>query len=251
MSNGDGAAWKIFNRDTEAGRLLSKLYGVAPRVSYPEPRRRRSTAAIEKADDDDDGGGGAPMRSWKTTCTVHSRDKKAEEERELERRKNFERALSLAVPRVGRNAAPANGTSRGANIDLIPRRKTEAVCRSTVDEAVNKKRMYRPPRSREISTDEEKARLQRMMSGDSNSPPHATKSGRAKSDAVQTPGTMFDQLLSEIHERRQHQLAMDEMGAGDDTRATTANEIRERLKHLKRLDPQRALTVAQELNEPT
>jgi hypothetical protein len=246
MSNGDGTAWKIFNRDTEAGRLLSKLYGVAPRVSYPEPRRRRSTATIKKADDDDDDEGGAPMRSWKTTCTVHSRNKKAEEEKEHERKKNIARALSLAVPKVGRNTTTAGGASRSEKVDLIPRRKTEAVCRNTIDEAVDKKRMYRPPRSREISTDEEKARLQRMMSGDSRSPPNATKSSRAKSDAVQTPATMFDQLLSEINERSQHQLAMDEMGAGDDTRDTTANEIRERLEHLKRLDPQRALAVAKE-----
>ncbi|KAL3807296.1 hypothetical protein ACHAXA_002803 [Cyclostephanos tholiformis] len=251
MSNGESTAWKIFNRDTEAGRLLSKLYGVAPRVSYPEPRRR--TAAIVKvaAVNDDDHEGGASMRLWKTTCTVHGRDKKAEEAKELERKKNFARALSLAVPRVGRNPTTIDGASRREKIDLIPRRKTEAVCRNTVDEALNKKRMYRPPCSREISTDEEKARLQRIMSGDSPNPLNSTQSGRAESDAVSTQATMFDQLLSEINERRQHQLAMEEMGAGEDTRKTTANEIKERLKHLKRLDPPRALAVAQELRRVT
>ncbi|KAL3770126.1 hypothetical protein ACHAW5_009667 [Stephanodiscus triporus] len=238
-SNG-GDAWKIFNRDTEAGRLLSKLYGVAARVSYPEPRRRRSNSTIVNPNDR---GGDAPTRSWKTTCTVHSRDKKAEEAKERERKRNSARVLSLAVPKVGRRHI-TDDASHGKGINLVPRRKTEAVCRNTVEEALNKKRMYRPPRSREISSDEEKARLQRMMTGDSPSPPIAPKSSGSKFDAVH-PATLFDQLLSEIDERRQHQLAMEEIGVGDDTREKTACEIKERLEHLKRLDPQRALEEVQ------
>jgi hypothetical protein len=242
----DGDAWKVFNRDTEAGRLLSKLYGVAApeKVSYRQPLRRRSTAAIETTDDDEEGG--APTRSWKTTCVVHGTNKKAEEEKERERKENAERALSLAIPKVGRHPA-ADGASHGRKIDLVPRRKTEAVCRSTVEEAADKKRMYRPPRSREISSDDAKARLQRMMTGDPPSPV-APKSSVAKYDTVH-PETIFDQLLSEINERRRHQLAMEAIGAGDDTRETTAFEIKERLEHLRRLDPQRALAEAQRLLE--
>jgi hypothetical protein len=238
------SGWKVFNRDTEAGRLLSKLYGVAAEVSYPHPRRRKSTAAIDTTDEDE--GGAAPTRSWKTTCVVHGMDKKAEEEKERERKENAERALSLAVPKVGRHPA-ADGACR--KIDLVPRRKTEAVCRNVVEEAVNKKRMYRPPRSRDTSSDEAKARLQRMMTGDSPSPPSAPKSGGAKSSNAVLPENLFDQLLSEIMERRRHQLAMDVIGVGDDTRETTAYEIKERLEHLRRLDPQRALLEAHKLLE--
>jgi hypothetical protein len=241
--------WKVFNRDTEAGRLLSKLYGVAAagKVSYPQPRRRRSTAAIDNTDEDE-GGAASSTRSWKTTCVVRGMDKKAEEEKERERKENAERALGLAVPKVGRHPAADGASSRGGKIDLVPRRKTEAVCRDIVEEAANKKRMYRPPRSRDVSSDEAKARLQRMMTGDSPSPPSAPKSGGAKSDAV-LPETLSDQLMSEINERTRHQLAMEAIGAGDDTRETTAYEIKERLEHLRRLDPQRALVEAQKLLE--
>ena len=239
--------WKVFNRDTEAGRLLSKLYGVADagKVSYPQPRRRRSTAAAIDTTDEDEGGAASSTRSWKTTCVVHGMDKKAEEEKERERKENAERALSLAVPKVGRHPA-ADGACR--KIDLVPRRKTEAVCRNVVEEAVNKKRMYRPPRSRDTSSDEAKARLQRMMTGDSPSPPSALKSGGAISDAI-LPENFCDQLISEMNERSRHQLAMEAIGAGDDARERTAYEIKERLEHLRRLDPQRALVEAQKLLE--
>jgi hypothetical protein len=131
--------WKVFNRDTEAGRLLSKLYGVAAagKVSYPQPRRRRSTAAIDNTDEDE-GGAASSTRSWKTTCVVRGMDKKAEEEKERERKENAERALGLAVPKVGRHPAADGASSRGGKIDLVPRRKTEAVCRDIVEEAVRR-----------------------------------------------------------------------------------------------------------------
>jgi hypothetical protein len=242
--------WKVFNRDTEAGRLLSKLYGVADagKVSYPQPRRRRSTAAAIDTTVEDEGGAASSTRSWKTTCVVHGMDKKAEEEKERERKGNTERALGLAVPKVGRHTTEDGASPQGRKIDLVPRRKTEAVCRDIVEEAANKKRMYRPPRSRDVSSDEEKARLQRMMAGDSPSPPSALKSGGAISDAI-LPENLCDQLISEMNERSRHQLAMEAIGAGDDARERTAYEIKERLEHLRRLDPQRALVEAQKLLE--
>jgi hypothetical protein len=62
--------------------------------------------------------------------------------------------------------------------------------------------------------------------------------------------TLFDQLLSEIYERKQHQQAMEEMGAGADTRNTTAIEIKQRVDQLRKLDPQRASAVVEYLQSP-
>ena len=73
---------------------------------------------------------------------------------------------------------------------------------------------------------------------------------RVKSDVTVRPSTLFDQLYHEIIERRQHQLALEELGGGDATRESTAHDIKERLEHLKKLDPQRALAVVQKLMKP-
>ncbi len=242
-SNGD--AWKIFNKDSEAGRLLSRLYGIPPTrtVSYPKVQRRNSTT---------DRGATAETRnrkgSWKTTYTVHGRDKAVEEAKAREREENTAKALSLAIPKFGRG----NSTSVRKQI-LIPRRKTEMGCKSTIEETILKNRLYRPPHTRTISSDEEKNRLQQIMMGGNlrgessttTSSSHCEKSGDPAAAAATT--TLVDQLVCEIIERRQHQIDMERIGAGEATRKNTAIEIKNRLEHLKRLDPRLASAVAQKL----
>lgn len=247
-STREDAAWKIFNRDTEAGRLLSRLYGVKPSVTQHEPskRRRRRTHNPE-----DEGAAVAPTtRSWKTTFTVHSRDKVAEEEKDRVKKENAAKRMSLVVPKVGRSS---DGDKK-KKVDKIPRRKKEIVCKNAIEDALEKKRMYKPPHSKDVSSDKEKARLQKLMTGESQSPSppklriasSSSKHGSEKSvhpPVEEEETTLFDQLLSEIYERKQHQQAMEEMGAGADTRSSTAIEIKQRVDQLRKLDPQRASEV--------
>lgn len=254
----DEDAWKIFNRDTEAGRLLSRLYGVSPseRVAYPKQRRRRR-ATSSNADDGNGKEKAIPARSWKTTYTVHGWNKAEEEEKERERKENISRALSMSVPRVG------NGKRRSVSFNepnnkmhLLPRRKTEVTCRSTIEETKQKALHYRPPHSK-TNVELEKKRLQGGSKGkclpeDLTSIPHSlnvpndSDKSRAKRNASR-PSTLFDQIHQEILERRQHQMAMEEIGAGEATRESTAYEIKERLEQLKKLDSQRALAVVKKL----
>mmetsp|Transcript_19682 Transcript_19682/g.42827 ORF Transcript_19682/g.42827 Transcript_19682/m.42827 type:complete len:272 (-) Transcript_19682:24-839(-) len=262
-SNDD--AWKIFNRDTEAGRLLSRLYGVVPSgsVTYPKQRRRRRatgniTSNADVCNTNDVGKTNPGARSWKTTYTVHGWNKAAEEEKEQERKENISRALSLPVPKVGRGGEQrrsVNITVSNNQIHLIPRRKTEVTCRNSIAETKEKALHYRPPNSK-TNVELEKKRLQggskgRCLPEDLTSIPNSNKSNgddksRAKSNASR-PSTMFDQIHFEILERRKHQMAMEEIGAGEATRESTAHEIKERLEQLKQLDSQRALSVVKKL----
>ena len=246
-SNGD--AWKIFNKDSEAGRLLSRLYGVAPtrRVTYPKVQRRNSTTDRGATADNCN-----RKCSWKTAYTVHGRDKAVEEMKERERKENAAKALSLAIPKVGRGSATS---VRKQIVDLMPRRKTEMGCKSTIEETILKKRLYRPPHTRTTSSDEEKNRLQQIMMGGKDlhgesstttSQYHCEKSGDLTAAATATT-TLIDQLVCEVIERQQHQIAMEGIGAGEATREITAIEIKKRLEHLKRLDPRVASAVAQKL----
>jgi hypothetical protein len=195
---------------------------------------------------------GDKARSWKTTYTVHGRNKVAEDEKERERKENTAKALSLAIPRVGRGSIASNTPKQ--RIDLMPRRKTEMGCKSTIEETLLKKRLYRPPHTRNTSSDEEKNRLQQIMmdgkglaSDSSAARSNATIECEKSNEIRPAAATLVDQLVCEIIEREKHQIAMEEIGAGDATRESTALDIKRRLEHLKRLDPHLASAVLQKL----
>ena len=141
----------------------------------------------------------------------------------------------MNVPKVGRSSSIVAAPS-SIKIDMMPRRKTEMGCRNTIEEITHKQRLYRPPHLKNANV--EKERLQNLTIE-----PHKPK----PKPTVTRPGTLFDQIYQEILDRRKFQLQMESLGAGEDTRQTTALEIRERLEHLKRLDPKRALSVVQKL----
>lgn len=77
----DTQAWKVFNRDTQAGRLLSRLYGEKPtsKVSYPQQNRRRRRRPTNNSSAKEDN---ENAKTWKTTGCVTSWNKTAEEEKE-------------------------------------------------------------------------------------------------------------------------------------------------------------------------
>jgi hypothetical protein len=173
MTN-DEANWKIFRRDTEAGRLLSRLYGVSnsqQKLNYPKQRRRRRVNISETSDDEDveKNSPTTSSRPWRTTYSCQGWSKAAEEERERERKNNIARALSLSVPKVGRGKHSSrhsmiNGSNHGlmihaAKVDQIPRRRSEIRCRHDQEHAEFANKNYRPPCSYATSSDEEKQRL--------------------------------------------------------------------------------------------
>lgn len=127
----ENAKWRVFNRDTEAGRLLSRLYGQAPSktlVKYPKIIRGRRPNPNERS---------SPPKQWKTTGRVHSINKLEVEERERERKHNIQRATSLSVPKVAQRGCSLtiNGRDFNDRVNLqgcMPRRKTEKNCRDTL-----------------------------------------------------------------------------------------------------------------------
>ncbi len=277
----DDANWKVFRRDTEAGRLLSRLYGVpssSQQVNYPKQRRKRSVTISESSNEDEgvenDSATELTSRPWRTTYSCQGWNKAAQEEREKERKNNIARALSLTVPKVGRGKQHSSRhtmtqgnnhslTVASAKVDRIPRRRTEVRCRHDQEEVefVNKK--YRPPCSYAKSSDEEKQRLNNAFEAKGGKclpedltgiPAEAVAPANAellRGDSASHPqaNTLFDQIYQEIIERRQYQMDLEEVGAGDVTRDQTANEIRVRVEHLKKIDPIRATMVVKRMME--
>ena len=261
MTN-DEANWKIFRRDTEAGRLLSRLYGVSnsqQQLNYPKQRRRRRVNISETSDDDDVEKNSATTssRPWRTTYSCQGWSKAAEEERERERKNNIARALSLSVPKVGRGRQHSSRHSglmiHAAKVDQIPRRKTEVRCRHDQEHAEFANKNYRPPCSYATSSDEEKQRLNiafetrgKCLPEDLTSMPAAASStSLMKNDTTHPPAnTLFDQIVQEIVERRQY---LEEVGAGDATRDQIADQIRVRVEHMKKIDPIRATMVVKQM----
>ena len=242
-------SWKIFQRDTEAGRLLSRLYGCSPsqtKISYPKQRRRRVTSNEKQTEKTEK----AAARAWKTTYTVHTLSKSEEEEKENERRNNISRALSMKIPKVGRQSTTQKNTIDVAEVDLIPRRKTESGCRTNLDQVKFLNKKYRPPAAHAFSSDAEKQRLNDLFSGgkgeclpENLASNNSAERPRTGSSCKQLPTCLFDQVYQEIKERRAHQLEMEKLGAGEATRQSTVNEIQSRLNQLRKIDPERAAVV--------
>ena len=248
----DEQAWKIFQRDTEAGRLLSRLYGCPPsqsKISYPKQRRRRATDNKNQTEENEK----VASRAWKTTYTVHTLSKSEEEEKENERRNNISRALSMKVPKVGRQTTLRMSTIDVAKVDLIPRRKTETGCRTNVEQVKFLNKKYRPPAAHAFSSDAEKQRLNDVFSGgkgeclpenlNTDSINSAARSNTGTNNCKQLPDCLFDQIYQEIKERRTYQLEMEKLGAGEATRQSTVDEIQSRLNQLRKIDPDRAAAV--------
>ena len=211
------------------------------------------------------------QRPWRTTYASHGWSKAAEDEREKERKNNIARALSLSVPKVGRGKhrnsrhTLTNGNNQGlmlcaAKVDQIPRRRTENSCRLNQERQKFVNHKYRPPCFHPKSSDEEKQRLTNLFGtrGGKCLPEDLTCISSADKDAsgaqslvvenAHPPAnTMFDQIYQEILERRQYQMDLEEIGAGDATRDQIANEIRVRVEHLKKIDPIRATMTVQRL----
>jgi hypothetical protein len=242
MNPSDDQSWKVFQRDSEAGRLLSRLYGLPP--SQSKVRRKTTSSETKRSES-------AP--EWKTTYTIHTLSKSEEKEKENERKNNISRALSIKVPKVGRSTTFANDGS--LKIDLAPRRRTETACLSNIQQVKFQNKKYRPPAAHAFSSDAEKQRLNDLFSGgqgkclpeDLTSIPAVNTSNEGRvnvgTSKCALPESLFDQIYQEIKERREYQLEMEKLGAGEATRMTTVNEIQTRINQLRRIDPNKAAVV--------
>lgn len=274
--------WRVFKHDTEAGRLLSRLYGVRPnarpQIKYPNLKTREIC-------------GSAQQRShWKSPGQGQQVE-----------RKGFDRsrAASVTAPKVGRAAQDKPASA----VTLIPRRKNEVACQEEQLAIESVRHTFRPPNRGDYSTDREKDRLnelftfgggsalpeeltlpqaplpsevrqkkeerrrvekacrrrraQRNGGGSNGNGPDLLDGNSSQSDNDEGgrealkdgrgghKAGLFDQILGEIEERRNFQFAMEEAGSGTSTRAQIADEISSRVKELAKLDKGRASRIIQ------
>jgi len=255
--------WRAFGNDTEAGRLMHKLYGnqFKPVISYPAFKTKKTEQS------------GKWMPNAKNANASDPRMAKF----------NKKKAMALKVPVQGRRQS--NGY---AMVDLVPKRRNAADCNSFVEDINMRTNAYRPANLNAYSADAEKERLAEVFTYKGG---HAlplelcamvgpmpseirrkqqeslrveeAKANRrkrlnggvdpmereevAKAPVKSTKDQLFDQVYDEIKERRAHQEAMEETGQGKDTRRSVANEISARVSKLSALDPGRAADVMQEL----
>jgi hypothetical protein len=132
-------SWRSFGMDTEAGRLLNKLYAGSqhkPKIHYPRVRTRKEQTGAEEDRPKFIPGGG------KSTVDPRARTRAD--------------TSQMFVPKVGRGAKPKKRHA----IDLITRRKAkqEIFDQNKADD-VHRMR-YRPPLRRPVATDANKRLLQ-------------------------------------------------------------------------------------------
>ncbi len=246
----DEDSWKIFRHDTEAGRLLSRLYGVPPstiQVSYPKLQRRRTENCANDT-----------TKVWKPSYCNHGTNRVEQEKNEKQRQVHKARALSLVVPKVGKGGCGVHDIhafdTANAKIDMIPRRRSQHQCKEIIEDYTFVNKKFRPAHSRSFSSDDEKQRLTRMfvekggrcLPEDLTNPPafNRVQLGDKEKRQGKQNETLFDQIYQEIVERREHQLAMEQLGAGGPTSESTAFEIKKRLELLMKIDQNRAIEIS-------
>ena len=267
----EGEEWKAFKKDSEAGRLLARLYGVEgtgnkPKVSYPKLKPKRKG----KGDDD------STLHhdsQWRAVGAPQTRDPK-------EKRYDRAKAAAVPVPKFGRKRP-----KRTAAVDIIPKRKPAASCKVEIDHQKQNKRAYRPPRQNGVCTEAEKEKLNeintyrggRILPTDLTLPvaPMPSEIRRKEEEAKRVrqarerrkyrlngsncngdntdrltedkpksnKDILFDAILEEIRDRRSFQLEMENCQAGAQCREKIVKEISARAKELYRLDKERAQKV--------
>lgn len=250
--------WKVFRRDTEAGRLLSRLYGVQPTdeplIHYPTTTTKIRKERINNG-------------NWNVDSSAANLQKKSP---------------IVHAPRVGNQSR----VPKEAPLEQIPRRKPKGACDETVRKSATLLQRYRPPNQTASSTDAEKDRLNEVFAykggcalpneltmpigivpseskrnmqerdrvlkarsrrnerlyGDVE---HTTEKGSNKGDSS-TKELLVKQISDEIKERRQYQMTMEEAGIGASSRKKIGDEIASRLSELGFHSPQTVI----ELTDP-
>jgi hypothetical protein len=250
--NNNTPNWKVFKHDTEAGRLLSRLYGVQSNkeqrnIHYPKLKK-----------------GGENLNEripWNQT--------KKDDKR---------RTVRMKVPKVGQGRLQKNENT--SLVSSIPRRKTESSCQNTIKENFLLSSNYRPP-TKVTSVTVEKERLcelheygggcalpdelmmpkQTLPSDMKRRENMAKEAAKAKQKRrarngeitetaeVKVPlehaetDSLVDQIVKEIQERREFQFSMERNGSGDVSRDRIVAEITSRMRTLKVLDAKKAIEL--------
>ena len=264
-------------RNTEAGRLMARLYGhntatkrsAASQINYPvltnsknnRPKRNESTWRNE--------------HQWRA---VNSANRLCDP-----RRSEFDwcKARSVHVPSFRRKLRQGYPSK----VDIIPKRKSAQECQGDIQQHAMLREAYRPGNTSGFSTDAEKNRLNEIFTykGGCALPEDLTNpvesmtpsermwreneqkrldrikfKRRANGSGMEnvqntvlidedknrskknTKDMLFDHIVNEIKERREYQMELEELGAGDGTRRDVATEIASRISRLKQIDAKRA-----------
>ena len=268
--------WKAFKCDTQAGKLLSRLYGVQPesrpKINYPvlKAKKQRNEECIVEH-----------VSQWRNVNAKPG----STDPREVKFQKD--KAKALSVPKVGRTQSiqSKNNVSRPINLSRqgIPSRKSEVACKKEIRNIAMKNEAYRPPHERLSSTDYEKNRLNEIFTfkggqalplelthpiqpipsenesilkqGQSNMVKAQRRDRLAKwrikhdtqsveklkaEEERDIDSLVVEQIEKEIKERLLFQKEMEVSGAGNSSRNRIDHEIMTRMIELKRLNPQKA-----------
>ena len=270
--------WRVFRRDTEAGRLLSRLYGTntastSTSTSTNTSTRTRTCNSTQdeinypqiKTKDTD-----LSSRSrWNSGSTyVHSNE---EHSSILEKQK---KAASVRVPKVGSRNINRRGQGQGhrnrnpkhLSIEAIPRRKTQNSCNEMIEGIKSQSKHYRPPITSDHDKDKKKLCDEFENGGGKCLPLELTALPSSTTDTDNcncvddstSPSAgdemklgfateMANQIVLEIQERRAHQLEMEKNGAGEETmRVKVVKDIAERMRELMMYDPAMAKRLMNE-----
>lgn len=219
--------WKIFRRDTNAGRLLSRLYGESPqglsnRVNYPKLNVRK-------------------VSDLKSRPRFNTITKSIDVDPDLVKRK--QKAAALCIPKVGRS----KGIER-SKFSTLPKLKSMDMCQVDIDRCKQYNKTYRPPHSKNL--DDEKLKLCKAFEQNGCAlhvmPQHDCDAQSTVEDQKNldlTPITTVQQIVAEIEERRDFQKKMEEHGVGSQSRERICAEITTRMEELMMHDKNLALEM--------
>lgn len=248
-----GGEWRAFRHDTEAGRLLARLYGGAnhgnssvsakPKISYPKLHLKPKPSGITCNQ--------SPLHhaQWRSVGAPNTRDP-------TKKRYDRAKAASVPVPKFKSKKQTLHVPSCSA-VDRIPHRRSQKLCSNEIAKGRANRGAYRPPRQNVIYSEEEKSKLceinacrgGKILPTDLTHPiaplPSEIQKQRSldsRHSHIREP-TLFDQILDEINERRAWQSEMEAVGCGAESRQKTVDEISMRVKELHRIDKTRAQEV--------
>ena len=234
--------WKVFRKDTEAGRLLSRLYGVASTSQHAPVNYPKIKISTEKEEE-------VQQRSQWSIKNTSSSGRNAHTKRS---------ATTVRVPRFGTNRQKEIKCQN--HVSRIPRRKTHNACLNEIHDNRALNETYRPPHNGFLtnSTTEKDILCEAFQYGDGCALPKVALPSKelrekykqclipAHNEGMKTilpasdPTTSSKvamQIVKEIEERREFQASMEDNCAGDMTRNKIVEEISTRLKELMKIDP--------------
>lgn len=220
--------WKIFRRDTKAGRLLSKLYGESPRdnfsrVSYPKLKVRKDSSDLAS-------------RPKFSTCVRNEVDP------DVVKRKL--KVAALNIPKIGRNKE-----NQRSNLSSLPRLRSFAMCQIEIDQSRKLTKAYRPPNSKNLNDEKTKLFEAFELNGGKALPvmPYFVRESELgtenQENLEQVELSIVKQIVSEIEERRNFQKKMEESGVGMHSRERICVEITKRMEELMMHDKHLALEM--------